>query len=93
LRKHILIAVEGNEAAVGVPNETVGDGSPKNPIRDIGETAVEQEFGNAARGLPSRSFLGLAAARKAEEIAVYLAGTALNTLFGGPVADVPIIPD
>jgi hypothetical protein len=90
LYRHILIAGPvaipgGVEGAVGVPSESVGDGSPENRIRDIGEVAIDMEMGVPGH-TPARSFLGLPAARVGPKLAeatgfnfaMRLAGTGLT---------------
>ena len=77
LRDHVKVSVGIGEAAIGVPNETVGDGSKANPARDIGHIAVWME--NGTEKAPPRPFLGGAAVRKSHE-AVDIAAGPLSTL-------------
>lgn len=76
----IEMAAGDGRAAVGVPNRMVGDGSRQNPIRDIGQVAIDQEFGTS-RTEP-RSFIGSAAFRKTHEAVDLVAGSVAATLAG-----------
>jgi hypothetical protein len=58
LHDHIELSIAHHRAVVGVPDETVGDGTRENPVRNIGDVAVWLEFGD--RYMPARSFLGRA---------------------------------
>lgn len=87
LRDHILYEIElnsfhGGEAVVGVPSVTVGDGSKQNPFRDIGDIAMWQEMGTDH--IPSRSFLGLSAARLSPHIARLFGHAMCATIVGDP---------
>ena len=99
LRVHILydVSADGSQGAVGVPDAIVGDGSPGNAVRNIGEIALDLEMGTThGKGhIPPRSFLGLAASRGGKELAIYLGGRAASALFsrGGTRLHVPDIKD
>jgi hypothetical protein len=82
LRDAIEMAVGAGKAVVGVPNRTVGDGSRGNPLRDIGQVAIEQELGTTHT--PARSFIGSAAFRKKDEAVDLAAGSVAATLAGLP---------
>ena len=95
LRRNIDYQVSemGHEGAVGVPNRVVGNGTLRNPTRNIGEVALDLEMGAPAKNLPARSFLGLAASKNGEKLALYLGGRAASSLFGNGVVRVPDIQD
>lgn len=79
LRAAIESNVEGDTAAIGVPSREVGDGSRKNPFRDIGLVAQNQELGVT---IPARSFLGGAMVRKHDEILEATARPTIELLRG-----------
>ncbi len=58
LKHAIELSVTRNLAVVGVPDEHVGDGSPEDPERNLGDVAEWIEFGTDK--MPARSFLGRA---------------------------------
>ena len=84
LKYSIEISYNSREAAIGVPDETVGDGSDGNRERNIGDVAVDLEFGT--RDMPARSFLGRAAYVKREEI---VAAMVLPVIYA--IASVPYV--
>lgn len=67
LRDAIEANWDSRNAWIGVPDKTVGGSRRGDHVRNIGEVAMVQEMGNAH--VPPRSFLGMAGARKAEEVA------------------------
>ena len=77
----ISAAVERDgRAAVGVPDEWVGDGSPGDQVRNIGDVAVDQELGTGS--LPQRSFLGVGAYRASERAAEAFVLPVIDALSG-----------
>jgi hypothetical protein len=66
LKYHIDFTVSGYEAAIGVPDEQVGDGTQENPYRNIGDVATDLELGT--RYMEPRSFLGRALYVKTDEV-------------------------
>jgi hypothetical protein len=89
LRDAIELATDFNGAVIGVPDREVGAGTPEDPLRNIGDVAVDQEFGT--RKMPARSFLGRAAHKKAKE-AVHIIAKALVRGLSGEVAVASIPP-
>ena len=83
LADHIELSVSGHRAAVGVPSETVGDGTSADPIRDIGDIAVDMELGTAR--IPPRSFLGRAWFVKGPEASEAAAWPVVAALAGLPI--------
>ena len=80
LKHHIDMTYEGRHAVIGVPAETVGEGTHVNPSRNIGEVAVVMEFGNER--VPPRSFLGRAAVVAGED-AAHVAGLIVSETIAG----------
>lgn len=62
----VKLEQHGGTAIVGVKDATVGDGSKRNPVRNIGDVAVFMELGTSKA--PARSFLALAATDAAKEL-------------------------
>lgn len=60
------LTVTRNHAEIGVPDEHVGDGSPENPLRNLGDVAYWTEFGTEK--MEARSFLGRALFVKEHEV-------------------------
>jgi hypothetical protein len=102
LKAAITMEARAREAVVGVPSMTVGDGTKANPTRNIGDIAVDMEFGTSSTGrggpgIPERPFLGPAGFVKAPGIAegiVHAAGDAFcgkryTKWTAGHVGDIP----
>ena len=83
LRDHIDMTAEGLRAVVGVPVEDVGDGSKQNPVRHIGDVAIDLEFGTSS--MPARSFLGREAFIHGKD-----AAAEALAIVGAAVASVPV---
>jgi hypothetical protein len=88
LRDHIELSIGHHKAVVGVPDETVGDGTPENPVRNIGDVAVWQEFGD--RNMPARSFLGRAGFVRAKAAAHAIGHAVYLALAGKPHISVSV---
>jgi phage gpG-like protein len=58
LQHAIELSVDHREAVVGVADQNAGDGTPGNPFRNLGDVAIDLEFGTVH--MPARSFLGRA---------------------------------
>jgi hypothetical protein len=86
LRDSIEVTASGHEAAIGVADREVGDGSRENPVRNIGLVAEVQELGH---GVPPRSFLGAAAFRKQDWVVNTIAGHVAHALAGLPPSNRP----
>jgi hypothetical protein len=84
LRDAIEFAVSFNHAVVGVPSRSVGDGSEEDPVRDIGDVAVEQELGT--KFMPARSFLGRALFLKTHEVVAIIGEAVILGIEGKPYA-------
>lgn len=82
LQEHIDISYDAKHAVMGVPDETVGDGSHENPTRNIGDIAIEQEMGTSR--IPPRSFLGRAGYVKGLEAAHTAAHVLTDAFVGKP---------
>jgi hypothetical protein len=96
LRLHIDKSFNPIKAVVGVPSEIVGDGSPGNHARDIGDIAVDMELGTSRA--PARPFLGRAAYVKAHDVTRVVAAIMTDAVAGrayrpheakSPLADIP----
>ncbi len=88
LRGSISAGVERDgRAAVGVADEMVGNGTPGNALRNIGDVAVAQELGTAV--LPQRSFLGVGAFRSAQRAAEAFVLPVIAALSGAPPSNRP----
>ena len=79
LREHIELQFDGKEAAVGVPDVEVGDGSPENEFRNIGEIAMAMELGGHS---PPRPFLGPAAFEKGHAAVAQMAVVLTDAVAG-----------
>jgi hypothetical protein len=80
LRDAIEMALSVHGAVIGVPDRQVGSGTPEDPDRNVGDVAVDQEFGTVK--MPARSFLGRAAHRKARAAVHAIAMGLLRGLTG-----------
>lgn len=80
LHDHIDLSFDAKQAVVGVPDETVGDGTEANPIRNIGDVAIDLEMGT--QHMPARSFLGRAAFAKGHEAVDAAALTITDAIAG-----------
>jgi hypothetical protein len=87
LHDHIELSVSHNKAVVGVPDEIIGDGTPENPVRNIGDVARWQEFGDS--NLRARSFLGRAAYLKAKAAAHAIGHAVFLAIIGRPYTPAP----
>lgn len=83
LRAAITLEYRKNEAVVGVPDMQVGAGTKADPVRNIGDIAVDQEFGTS-RGIPPRPFLGPAAFMHAHAMANGIAHALADAVGGKP---------
>lgn len=81
LRDAIGMVHDDRHAVVGVPDRTVGTGTPEDPIRNVGDVAFWHEFGTDK--MPPRSFLGRAAFLKGKEAAHLIGRALIVSLFGG----------
>lgn len=80
LKGAIELSTRRNLAVVGVPDEDVGDGSPEDPFRNLGEVAYWTEFGTEK--MPARSFLGRSLFVKEEEVVSIIGHTAAAAVAG-----------
>lgn len=85
LRDHIDISFDGHHSYVGVPDETVGDGSKADPVRNIGDVAADLEMGTGGKyPIPPRSFLGRAGFTKGHVAAAVAAKVFTDAVAGLP---------
>jgi len=82
LRDAIEFSVSHNEGVVGVPDRDVGNGTEEDPDRNVGDVAIEHEFGT--RYMPARSFLGRSLYVKAKEVVGIIGHAVLLGLSGKP---------
>ena len=83
LRTAIDFTVVGDTAYVGVPNKMVGDGSKRNPTRNIGMVAEDLELGTSK--MRPRSFLGLALARHEKSVVALMVMRVIRVLMGAAI--------
>lgn len=86
LRDAIEMAVTQNHGVVGVPSRVVGNGTPEDPARDVGDVATELELGT--RHMPPRSFLGRALFVKTQEVVAIIGHAVIQGLAGKPFSPV-----
>jgi hypothetical protein len=80
LKHAIELSVSHNHAVVGVGDEQVGDGSPEDPFRNLGDVAVWIEFGT--EDMEARSFLGRALFVKEKAVASIIGHATAAALAG-----------
>jgi hypothetical protein len=80
LRNAIDMSYNAVKAVVGVPDEVVGDGTPGNLVRNIGDIAIDHEFGT--HEMPERSFLGRALFVRTQDV-VDIIGYAVQCIIAG----------
>lgn len=87
LRNAIELSYDAVRAVVGVPDEQAGSGAPHDPVRNIGDVAVDHEFGT--KNMPARSFLGRALFVCAEEVAEIIGHAVMQAVMGKPYTTPP----
>ena len=71
----------GWDAAVGVPDVMIGDGSKENPMRSAATVAMVMELGSPRHNVPARPFLGPTGAELAPQLAHQIARKVVAGLF------------
>lgn len=80
LKHAIGLNVTRNHAEIGVPDEDVGDGTPEDPNRNLGDVAYWTEFGTEK--MPARSFLGRALYVREHEVVSIIGHAAAAAVAG-----------
>lgn len=78
----IDLSYDSMKAIVGVPDEVVGDGSPGNLVRNVGDVAIDHEFGT--RHMPARSFLGRALFVRTHDVVAIIGHAVQRAIAGLP---------